>query len=100
MKTITTPNFKGKIAKIIEVVSASICIDDIEAEILKEILQASLNECCTLLNEYYDEEYYITISSARNIAYDDGHSDGYADGYDVGYDEGYADCYAKNHSVV
>ena len=84
------PNFMNRIAKIIEEASARTCIDEIEAEIIEEILQDSLNEYCTLLNEYYEEECYIAISSARNKAYDDGHSDGYADGYDIGYDDGHA----------
>ena len=112
MKTITTPNFTGRIAKIIEEVSARTCIDAIDTEVLKEILQDSLNECCTLLNGYYEEEYYNAISSARSSAYDDGHSDGHSDGYDDGhsdgYDEGhsegytlgYSDGHSKSHSAV
>ena len=83
-----TPDFMGRIAKIVEEVSARACVDKIDTEVLEDILQDSLNEYCTLLNGYYEEEYYIAISSARSKAYDDGHSDGYADGYVVGYLDG------------
>ena len=76
------------IAKIIEEVRNHTCIDNIDTEVLEEILQASLNEYFTMLDEYYEEEYYNAISSARSKAYDDGHSEGYADGFDIGYDDG------------
>ena len=91
MNTITTPDFMGRIAKIIAEVRTT-CIDKIDAEVLEVIealLQASLNECFTMVDEYYEEEDYIAIASARSRAYAAGHSDGYADGYDVGYDDGY-----------
>ena len=95
------PDFMDRTAKIIEEISARTCIDEIEGEIIEAILKDSLNEYCTLLNEYYEEECYIAICSARSKAYDDGHSDGYADGYDIGYDDGhengYTDCHAKKH---
>ena len=87
MKPIKTPDFTG-ITKLVKEIQTQICIDDADVEILDEILQDGLNEYCTLLNGYYEEEYYIAISSARSKAYDDGHSDGYADGYDVGYLDG------------
>ena len=89
-ETIPTPDFMGRIAKILAEIRNRTCIDEIEAEIIEELLQDSLNEYCTLLNEYYAEEYYIAITCAEHRAYDDGHSDGYADGYDVGYDDGRA----------
>ena len=89
--TIMPHNFNDKIAKLVKEIQTQICIDDADVKILEEILQDSLNEYYTLLNEYYEEEYYIAISSARSKAYDDGHSDGYADGYDVGYDVGYSE---------
>ena len=92
MNTIVKPDFKATIAKIIEEASASTCIDEIEAEIIEEILKGSLNEYCTLLNEYYEEEYYNELSRARNSAYDAG----FDDGYDVGYDNGRSD----GHSAV
>ena len=88
---VTTPNFMGRIAKIIEEIRTRTCIDEIDTEVLEKILQDELTEYYTLLNGYYEEEYYIAISSARSKAYDDGHSDGYADGYDAGC----ADCHAK-----
>ena len=89
IKTITTPNFTGSIAKIIEEVRNSTFIDKIDAAALEKILQDELNEYCTMV----DEEYYIAITSAQHRAYDEGHSDG----YDDGYENGYADCHAKNH---
>ena len=97
-------DFMGRIAKIIAEVRASTCIDEIDAEVIEAILQDSLNEYCTMLNEYYEEEYHIAISSARSKAYDDGHSDGHSDGYDMGYDagrsDGYADGYDDGRSAV
>ena len=93
METIKTPAFTGKIAKIISEVRLRTCMDEIDADVLVEILQDALNEECTLLNGYYEEEYYNALNSARNSAYDDG----FDDGYDVGYENGYADCNAKNH---
>ena len=76
-------------AKIITEISTVACIDDVDAEAIEKILQDALKEYYDELDGYYEEEYYIAISSARSIAYDEGHSDGYADGYDVGYDDGY-----------
>ena len=84
MNTITTPDFMGRVAKIVEEVRNRTCVDKLDVEVLAEILQDSLNEYCTMLNEYYEEEFYIAVSSARSKAYDDGHSDDYADGYDIG----------------
>ena len=91
-ETITTPNFMGRIKKIIEEVSASTCIDEIEAEIIEVILQAALKEYYDALNEYYEEEYHNALSRARNSAYDAG----FDDGYEVGYDNGSSD----SHSAV
>ena len=88
-KTISTPDFMGSTAKIIAEVRSRTCIDDVDVEVLEGILQDALNEYYSMVDEYYEEEYYIAITSARSKAYDDGHSDGYADGYDVGYDDGY-----------
>ena len=99
MNTITTPDFMSKIARIRAEVRNRTCTDDVDAEVLEvieKILQGELNEYCTLLNEYYKEEYYNALASARSKAYDDGHSDG----YDDGYESGYADCHAKNHYAV
>ena len=86
------PNFMDGAAKIIADIrtSTSTCIDDVDAEIIENILNAALKEYYDELNEYYEEEYYIAISSARSKAYDAGHSDGYADGYDVGYLDGHS----------
>ena len=86
-------DFMVKTAKIIAEVRNRTCIDELDAEVIEEILQDELEEYCTLLNEYYEEEYYIAISSARSKAYDAG----YDDGYDVGYDNGYADCYENGY---
>ena len=92
-ETIKTPDFTGSIAKIISEARLRTCMDEIDTDVLVEILQDSLNEYCTLLNGYYEEEYNNAISSARNSAYDDG----YDDGYDVGYDNGYSDCYENGY---
>ena len=91
-KTINTPNFMVSAAKIIAEIRNQTCIEDVDAEAIKAILQNALNEYYDELNEYYEEEYCNAISSARNSAYDDG----YDDGYDIGYDNGYSD----GHSAV
>ena len=106
MKTITTPDFIGRIAKIVEEVSARAYVEEIDTEGIKEILQEELKECYAELKEYYEEideycieldgyyaelkeyydtlaeyyedKYYSTINSARNSAYYDGYDDGYA----------------------
>ena len=80
-KTIVTANIIAKIRTMT-------CIDDVDAEVIKD----ALNEYYDALNEYYVEEYHNALSSARNSAYDAG----FDDGYDVGYENGYADCHAKN----
>ena len=84
MKTITTPDFTGSIAKIISEARLRTCMDEIDTDVLVEILQDALNEYYTLLDRYYEEEYCNAVSSARNSAYDEG----FDDGYDVGYDNG------------
>ena len=92
MNTITTPNFMGSIAKIIEEVRNSACIDDVDVEAIKKILQDELTEECSMLDSYYWEEHYNNycneISSVRTGA------------YDAGYDEGYADGHSESHSAV
>ena len=93
-KTISTPDFMGSTAKIIAEIRARTCIDKIDAEVIEAILQASLNEYYTMVDEYYAEEYYIAISSARSKAYDDGHSDGYVLGYAIGYDDGHSESHS------
>ena len=80
-KTIVTANIIAKIRTMT-------CIDDVDAEVIKD----ALNEYCDALNEYYVEEYHNALSSARNSAYDAG----FEDGYDVGYDNGCSD----GHSAV
>ena len=87
----TMTDFLESTAKIMAEIRTRACIDDVDAEAIEKILQDELTEYYTLLNGYYEEEYYIAISSARSKAYDDGHSDGYDDGYDAGC----ADCHAK-----
>ena len=99
-ETIPTPDFMGRIAKIIEDVRARTCIDKIDAEVIEAILQDSLNEYSIMLNGYYEEEYYIAISRARSKAYDDGHFDGYTNGHSDGYDIGYEDGYEEGCSAV
>ena len=82
--------FNGRIARIVKELQTRICIDDADVEILEGLLKDELKEYYDLIDNYYEEEYYNAVSSARNIAYDNGHSDGYAEGYDF--------CYAERHS--
>ena len=83
------PDFINSTAKIIAEIRTRACIDDVDAEVIKEMLQDALDEECRVLDSYYWEEHYNNycneISSVRTGA------------YDAGYDEGYADCHAKNH---
>ena len=72
MKTITTPNFKSRAAKIIADIRNITCIDN--TEIIVDILKDAL------------EEYYY---SDQNDGYYEGRSDGYALGYDDGYDDAF-----------
>ena len=95
IETIMT-DFMDRTAKILEEVLARTCMDDIDAEVIKERLQDELTEYCRMLTGYYAEEYFLALYIARTKAYDDGHSDG----YDDGYESGYADCNAKNHYAV
>ena len=85
-----TPDFMGVTANIIAEVRARTCINDVDAEVIKD----ALNEYYDALNEYYVEEYHNALSSARNSAYDKG----YSLGYDVGYEEAYALGYSEGHS--
>ena len=89
-KTIKTPNFMGKAAKIVEEIQTKTCIDDVNAGIIEKILQDELNEYCRMLDGYYAEEYYNAITSAQHRAYDEGHSDGYSLGYDDGHSESHS----------
>ena len=88
--TIMPPNFNGRVAKIVKEIQTKTCIDDVDVEVLKEILQAELREYHSMVDEYYEEEYYNAINSARHRAYDEGHSDGYSLGYDDGYLDGHS----------
>ena len=101
MKTIQTPNFMSRIAKIIGEVRARTCIEDVDAEVLWEILQdelKELNEYCRMLDGYYEEKCSIAISRARNNSYYEGHSDGYSLGYDDGYLDGHSEGCDEGHS--
>ena len=75
MKTITTPDFMGRIAKIVEEVSARTCIDKIDIEVLEAVLRDALNDY------YYDD-------------FGDGYYEGHPDGYSLGYDDGFLDGYS------
>ena len=67
MNTITTPNFTGQTAKLIAEIRTKTCIDDVAAEVIKDMLNRA----------YYD-------------GFDDGYDVGYGIGYDVGYDAGHS----------
>ena len=86
MQTNIPPKFVGKTAKIIAEIRNRTCINNMDAQILEDILQAALNEYYMEVDEYYEEEYYIAIEDVRASAYDNG----FADGYDV--------CYAETNS--
>ena len=85
------PDFKVTIANIIARLHTSTCMD-VDAEVIKELLQDELNAYCMMIDEYYMEEYHNALYRARNSAYDAG----FDDGYDVGYDNGRSD----GHSAV
>ena len=92
MKTETImTDFSGRAAKIIEEVRNKTRSDKIDTKVLFVILQDALTEYYTLLNGYFDEEYYIAVSSARSSAYDAGYEDGYEDGYEGGYFESHSE---------
>ena len=82
-KTISTPDFMGSTEKILAEVRTKTCIDDVDVEVLKGILQNALNEYYSMVDGYYEEEYYNAISRVRNSAYDSGYDDGYDDGHSV-----------------
>ena len=86
MQTNISPKFATKTAKIIAEIRNRTCIKIMDAQSLEEIFIDALNEYCTAVDEYYEEEYYIAIEDVRASAYDNG----FADGYDV--------CYAENNS--
>ena len=69
-ETIMPPNFMGGAAKLVEEIRNRTCIDDNDAEVIKEILKDAIHE-------YYE--------------------DGYQNAYEDGYEHGYADCHAKRH---
>ena len=94
-KTINTPNFTGRAVEIIAEILARTCVDKIDAEVIEEIVQASLNEYYMMLNGYYEEEYYNALNTVRNSAYESG----YESGYDAGYDVGYNVCYETGLSA-
>ena len=50
------------------------CINDYEEEVIKD----ALNKYYDALNEFFEEEYYNALNSARNKAYDDGYDAGQA----------------------
>ena len=91
-----TPNSAHRLAKIIAEVYNRTFIDEFDAKVIENILQAELDEYYRMLAEYYEEEYYIAISRASSAAYDDG----YDDGYDIGYDNGRSDSHSKCYSAV
>ena len=96
------PNFMDGAAKIIADIrtSTNTCIDDVDAEVIEEILNAALKEYCSMPDGYYYDGYY-----------DAGYYDGYRDGksslegdvdnaYDEGYALGYSEGYSDGHSAV
>ena len=74
MNTIRTPNFSSKIAKIMAEIRTKTRIDDVDAEVIKDILQDMLIEECRMLDGYYEEEHFNEL---RNLAYA-GHSESHS----------------------
>ena len=90
-------NFMDKASKIIADIrtSTSTCIDAVDEEVIKEILQDALNEYYYSgyddgRSEGYADGYEVGRSESHSEGYDYGYSVGYDDGYSVGYDDGYA----------
>ena len=75
MKTETiTTDFMGRIAKILEDVSARTSIDAIDKEAIADILKDAIID-------YYHDDYH------------DGYYEGHHDGFELGYSEGYDDSF-------
>ena len=55
------PEFMDRIAKIIAEVRTRTCIDKIDTEVIETILQASLNEYCTMVDEQVRQGNYRHI---------------------------------------
>ena len=75
-------DFMEKTARIIAEIRTRTCIDDVDAEVIKD----ALNDHYRMLDGYYAN----ALNTARNTAYDEGFDDGYDVGYDNGYDEGHS----------
>ena len=62
---IKTPSFKNITARVIAEVRTRTSIADVDAEVIKDILQEELAEECRMLDCYYWEEYYNELCSAK-----------------------------------
>ena len=85
------PNFRGRTAKIIAEIRNRTCIDDVDAEVIEEILQAALIKYCRELDGYYDAGYAAgwvngksSLEGDVDSAYDEGYALGYSDGTNGG----------------
>ena len=74
METITPPNFKSRAVNIVEEIRTRTCINEIDTEVIKKLLQDALEE------EYYNN-------------YHDGYYEGHDAGYALGYDSAYNDAF-------
>ena len=81
-------DFMVKTAKIIAEIRNQTCIDNVEAEVIKEILQDELSEYYDALHECYDDGY----DKGYELGYYEGRSEGYSEGYDFGQSDGIFAC--------
>lgn len=91
-------DFMVKTAKIIEEVLARTCID-IDAEVIKALLQDELRAYYAALNEHYDDGYADGYDDGRAEAESD-NEEAVESAYEKGYSLGYSDGHAEGHSEV
>ena len=97
------PVFMVKTEKIIAEIRPRTCIDKLDIEVIKEILQDELKEYCDSLREYYAGGYDDGYDAGYDACYDTYKSSlerdvegAYDDGYALGYSEGRAEAESDN----
>ena len=84
-------DFREITTEVIAEVRTRMCIDDVDEEVLKQILQAALNKYCRELDGYYDAGYAAGWVNGKSRLEGD---------VDSAYDEGYALGYSEGHSLM
>ena len=88
-------DFMGRTAKIIAEIRARTCMDYVDTDVLKEILQDELikyhNEVFTYGHTIGYDDGYIAGESILNGDVDNAYDEGYSLGHSEGYSEGYSD---------